>query len=214
MKKLITVVALGLIWQAVGFAAFDYVISDAYEYGVFRLRNTESLLVTGSGAYTISAEDSSYVEVRGTGPLQENVGGIYDIDMFHDSTLSYYGGETGRISMSGNSRSVLEGGRIDYLSSYQNVFDVIVDWDDDGNPIYNTHIELISKAYAYNPGTTTLTGTWADDSTFNIQLLNQSGWDTVFDNIKFTIIPEPTSILLLAGGMVLMRKRLWCTRSQ
>lgn len=213
MKTSILVCFIAIVFVSVSCAGFDYTISNVYYGGTLTL-DSESLLVTGAGAHEVAAFGSSYVEVRGTAPLQEFAGGIHTLDLKNNSRLAYYDGEMNGLWIYGNSQATFEGGSINSIRSFQNVFDVIVGWDDDGNPIYNTHIELISKDYAYNPATTTLTGTWADDSTFNIQLLNQSGWDTVFDNIKFTIIPEPTSILLLAGGMVLMRKRLWCTRSQ
>jgi len=99
-----------------------------------------------------------------------------------------------------DSTAVFEGGRIDYISSYQYVY-----WLN-GQPV-DQHIEMIVKNYSYNTSTKKLTGTWADNTTFNIQLYNQTGYDTVINNIKFTIIPEPATVLLLGLGSLLMRKR-------
>jgi hypothetical protein len=52
-----------------------------------------------------------------------------------------------------------------------------------------------------------LTGTWQDYSTFNIHLLDRQGYSPVMENIQFTIIPEPVSLMLLAVGGMLIRKR-------
>ena len=54
-----------------------------------------------------------------------------------------------------------------------------------------------------------LKGTWGDDSLFNIQLIDrtQYGYSPAIDNIKFTIIPEPMSMGLLALGGLLIRRR-------
>jgi len=94
----------------------------------------------------------------------------------------------------GNSRVTLSRGQINLMASYQ----------------YTTltkHIERIVKDYNYDISTKILTGTWADNSTFNIQLMNQSGYAPVIDNIKFTIIPEPATLFLLSLGVLLIRKR-------
>jgi hypothetical protein len=143
----------------------------------------------------------SYVEVRNTTPLKQFVGGIYELNLNGNSELNFYRGEVGAFTIWNEAHAIFRGGRIDYISSYQ-----YVNWWY-GQPV-DQHIEMIVKNYSYNTSTKKLTGTWADDTTFNIQLYNQTGYDTVINNIKFTVIPEPATFTLLSlGGLVLRRKK-------
>ncbi len=99
------------------------------------------------------------------------------------------------------------GGRIDTLDSWQ------ITWKYEGQPaelVWIPHIEMLVKDYTYNTLTKILRGTWGDDSLFNIQLIDHTnyGYDPAIDNIKFTIIPEPLSLLLFAaGGLVVCRRK-------
>lgn len=199
MKRvLIHLILLGFC-APLSFGAFDYTISTTYNYGINL--NNQSLLVTGAGSLQIMARGSSYVEVQNTAPLQQFVGGIYTLDISDVSRLNFYDGEMGGFGIGGEAQAVFRSGRIDYISSYQYVY-----WLN-GQPV-DQHIEMFVKNYSYNTSTKKLTGTWADDTTFNIQLLNQTGYDTVINNIKFTIIPEPAGLALLAlGGLLIRRKR-------
>jgi hypothetical protein len=193
--------------------AFDFTISSGY-HGTQMLEGQESLLMTGGGVLQIVGFDSSYVEIRGTAPLQDYVGGIPVIGLNHNSTMDYYGGETGGLYMYGNATANLQGGRINYISSYQDVFNVIVGRDEQGNPIFNKHIEMIVREWAYNSQTKVLSGVWNVDNnndslfdTFAIQLHNQTGYDPVIDNITFTIIPEPSTLCIIAAGAWLLGRR-------
>ncbi len=176
------------------------------------------LVVDGGGADLIEVYNSARLEVWSTTPFVAGYGGIWDIRLKNNSHLDYYGGQTEELSLRHNSTAKLYGGRIDYISTDQYVFNQIVGWDEQGNPIFNTHIEMFVRDYEFNPATMRVTGTWNVDNddnglwdTFNIKLLDQSSdprFDPVFDNIKFTIIPEPTSLASLAlGGLLLRRKR-------
>jgi hypothetical protein len=164
----------------------------------------------GGGASLLEMQNTSRLEIQSTSPLGY-LGGIDDIRLKHNSHLDYYGGWTDELSMRNYSTAKLYGGRIDYISSYQKVFDVIVGWDKQGKPIFNTHIEMFVRDYKYNPASMRITGTWEDYTTFNIKLLDQSSdprFDPAIDNIKFTIIPEPaTFVLLILGGSLLRRMK-------
>ncbi len=160
------------------------------------------------GADRITSRGYSSVEVQYTSTPLSNNGGIWDIFVQENSQLLYLNGETEEITLSKNASAVLKGGRIDGITTLQQVFNVIVGWDVHGNPLYNTHIEMFVKDYSYDASTQKLTGTWGDGSAFNIKLINVAGYDRTIDNIKFTIIPEPASLLLVGlGGLLLRRKK-------
>jgi hypothetical protein len=167
------------------------------------------LIVDGGGADRINIFYSARIEVRSTSPFVAGYGGIWDIVLYGNSCMDYFGGQTEELSMRGYSTASLYGGRIDYISSFQTVPDVFVGYDEQGHPIFEKlrHIEMFVREYVYNPATLRLTGTWGDWTTFDIKLLNQPGYAPVIDNIKFMIIPEPASLVLFALGGLLMRKR-------
>jgi hypothetical protein len=93
------------------------------------------------------------------------------------------------------------------MRSYQDVFNVIVGRDEQGNPIFNKHIEMYTSQHDYNSVTKKLTGLWWDKSAFSIQLYDIAGYDKTIDNIKF-IVPEPATVLLVGLGGVLLRRRV------
>ena len=98
-------VILVAVCSPAGLGAFDFTITDTYDHGTVEL-NSESLLVTGSGAHLIDAMGSSYIEVQGTLPLELHVGGIYALTLRDDSVMSFYGGELGAGRLRNNGRAV------------------------------------------------------------------------------------------------------------
>lgn len=177
-------------------------------YGGFIETWSGTLIVTGQGgAGAIDMYNNSHLEVQSTSSLSSS-GGIWDIRLGGHSRLDYYGGWTDEVSMRNYSTAKLYGGRIDFISSYQAVD--FLGWDPQGNEIYDKHIEMFVRDYQFNPTTMRITGTWEDYTTFNIKLLDQSSdprYDPAFNNIKFTIVPEPASLMLLAFGGFLLRKQ-------
>ena len=191
MKRLIPCLMVVSICVPATFGAFDYTISDNYEFLVDL--NSQSLLVTGAGALQITAKGESYIEVINTDPLQENVGGIYTLGLDDYSTMNYYGGEMGGFRIYDEAEAVFSGGSILGISSYQ---------DSD----IKKHITFICDVDSVKLTGNLLTGNWLDGKgSFSITLQNQSGYDSVYSNIQF--IPEPaTMALVVFGGLILKRK--------
>jgi len=194
MKKLITYLFLLGFCTSISFGeiVFDYTISDTYEGNV--TLNSESLLVTGAGALTIEANGESYIEVKGTLPLEQFVGGIYDLNLDDTSTMNYYDGETNLFDIRGNATATFSGGRIDNIRSFQDS-DLL------------KHITFICDVGSVNLTGNLLTGDWLGGAgSFSITLLDQTGYDSVYSNINF--IPEPATLaLLIFGGMLIREKK-------
>ena len=200
MKKM-----LCLILMFAGFAnAAAYVISDGYHFGTTYIENSDSLLVTGGGLDFINASDYGLIVVQNTAPYEPDKGGIGAIDLYGWSSLEIYGGEINNLHINGNSTASLYGGSIEDIYSYQNAY---------SQNVWTPHIEIICRDYD-DTIANLVTGTWDVDNdgdgfydTFSIELKNQDGYDPVIDNIKFTIIPEPCSLILLGLGGFLVKRR-------
>ena len=193
MKRLLPYLLLFPVFVTISFGeiVFDYTISDTYEFGIFSL-NSESLLVTGAGAYDIEARGESYIEVQDTAPLQENIGGIYSLDLDDFSIMNFYDGEMGSFRIIDDATATFSGGRIDYISSYQ---------DSD----ITKHITFVADVDSIDLTGNLLTGNWLDGSGFSVTLLDQTGYDPVYSNINF--VPEPATLALFGLGGLLLRKK-------
>lgn len=196
MKKVALLVTLLILCISAAKAdiIFDHTISDAtgYEHGIFSL-NSESLLVTGAGAYQIDGHGDSYVEVENTAPLQDNTGGIFILSLIDFSILDYQDGETELLMIREDATATFSGGSIDYISSYQ---------DSD----ITKHITFVCDVDSISFVDSMLTGDWLDGKgSFSIGLMNQPGYDSAYSNINF--VPEPATMLLLSVGGLLIRNK-------
>jgi len=192
MKRLLPCLLLFSVFVPISFSeiVFDYTISDTYQGSV--MLNSESLLVTGAGALQIFGSGESYIEVQGTDPLQQFVGGIYDFGLDDFSILNFYDGEMGGFSIYDDATATFSGGRIDYISSFQDS-DLI------------KHITFIADLDSIDLTGSLLTGNWLDGSGFSVTLLDQTGYDSVYSNINF--VPEPATVILFGLGGLLLRKK-------
>lgn len=202
MKRVIQYLMVVCSLSSMSLGAFDFTVSDVYEYGTVGL-DGQSLLVLGAGVGEIDARGSSYIEVYDTDrPLELNVGGIWGMHLSDSSSLMYFGGETGDILLSDHASAILKGGRIDYIISFQYVL------HPNANQEIVQHIEVVCDldSVFHDAQTNVLTGNWKDGSAFNIQLVDVDGYDPVIENMFFT--PEPGTLLLLGlGGLLISRKR-------
>lgn len=150
-------------------------------------------------------QNFSHLKVWSTSPLGY-MGGIWDINIKHNSHLDYYGGWTEELTIRGNATADLYGGQIDGISSYQNIITTGAD------PHINIHCQP-GWSWKYENGVIRgITGVWRDGSntSFDIRFTTNGesfGIDPVWTNIN-VIIPEPATISLLAlGGLLIRRKR-------
>ena len=191
MKRLMMLlVGLSLpVW-----AGYDFTITNGY-FETKTLIENQTLLMTGGGGYHLALFDKSYASIQNTSLLSEGTGGIWEIQIAGYSSLDFLGGQVHRLDVSSYAYIYIYNGQIDQIYSSQNA-------------THTKHIEIFCQSgFNYNSTTGYLTGLWGDGSAFNIKLINVDGYSPTIDNIKFTIIPEPATMLLLAvGGMLIRRK--------
>jgi len=196
MKLSIITTILLLCLISTTFAAYDYVIEDGDDFGDLTLNNYETLLMTGGEGHHLNLSYWSQATIQNTDPLiSEHNGGIWILNMYSHSVMNFSGGEVHELDIGNDATATLSGGLIERIYSYQVVAP-------------DPHIEIICRDYSWDTLTNILTGTWVDDTTFNIHLYDHAPYDPTIENIKFTIVPEPFSLLLLAvGGTILTRRR-------
>jgi hypothetical protein len=202
--KLFTMIALFSI-STIVVAGYDYVIQDGDVFGALNLDNHQTLLMTGGGVYSLSLTEWSKGEIYNTSPYSEYpTGGIRVLGLMGYSHLDIYGGDILNMGLGSFSTATLYGGQLREIVSGQ------VAWKSAGDPpvpIPNPHIEMVVRDWLYNPANMRLTGTWGDLSAFNIKLVDVQGYSPTIDNIQFTIIPEPATMLLIGLGGMLIRRR-------
>jgi hypothetical protein len=192
-----TVLAMLMAMSVSVLAGYTYEIKDGDYFIVRSLSGSQSILFTGGGGHDLNLFDNSRADVQNTSSLAEGYGGIWDITAGGYSSITVGDGEIHDLAIGTYATAHLSGGWIDRIWSYYGVPD-------------SSRITLVC-----NPGyqitytgslATAISGTWQDGSAFSIQLVNPSGNSPVLSNM--TIIPEPTTILLVcAGGLFLKHRR-------
>jgi hypothetical protein len=151
----------------------------------------------------LNLEDYSSAIIQGTSSLEEFVGGIWLLSQVGYSTLDFSGGEVHQFDIGSYATATLSGGLIEEIRSYQFA------WIQEGDPpvwVPNPHITFVCdvESVFHNAQTNLLTGDWLDGSAFSIQLVDVDGYSPAIENIIF--IPEPATLVLLAAGVLLLRK--------
>jgi hypothetical protein len=183
-------------------AGYDLIIEDGYTSGL-TLHNSESLLVSGGGVGIVNMYDLSSATITDSSPLAQFSGGVWWIRQFDQTDIRISGGEVAELDLNSNATAMISGGSIIEIFSYQSA------WKNEGQPpvlVPNPHITMICRPdWTYNLQSKMLKGSWLDGSTFNIQLVDIAGYSPVIENIQF--VPEPITLLLLAAGGAIIRRR-------
>ncbi len=155
-------------------------------------------VIDRGGAEVIEVRNSARIEVVSTSPLGW-LGGIYDLYLFNNSHLDYYGGQTDEITIGHQATATIKGGRINGITSQQWTTSVGAD----------PHIKLYCQkdSWSWIDGNRMLgiEGLWLDGTPFYIEFQNHPDFDPVYTNIE--IMPEPATLLLFGIGGLILRKR-------
>jgi len=192
MNRLSLFIVVILITFASPLFAAIYNIGPGDNFGNLGIVDYDTLLMTGGEGHNLDLLDWSTGTIENTSPIiGEGVGGIWEIETKSFSELTISGGEINDLFGYDYSEISLSGGQIlGDLTVYA--------------PTAWVHI----FGYGFNndpfPGSP-LTGFWADDTPFSINLVDSS--ISTYDQIIFHEIPEPATLLLFALGGLALRKR-------
>jgi hypothetical protein len=189
MKKIVLGL-LVLVFASPSFATI-YTVSSGF-FGTKTITGSDSLIMTGGGGELLTGKDYSVLDIRNTSPLVVLSGGIWNLTIANNSQLIFSGGHVSRLDAFWNATATISGGQINKIA---------------GAYVYAStdHIKIVCETYNYNTATKILTGTWQDNSAFSIQLIDTTGYTPTWSNI--TIIPEPTTLILLGLGRLFIRRK-------
>ncbi len=184
-----------------GVASDGFLTAGEYDHGMITWRSYDPpLIVDGGGACEIAVRDSGRLIVQSTStPLGVDVGGVYDILLFNNAQLLYLDGVTELITIGSSAVAELQGGCINYIKSMQYTETTGTD----------PHIDLYCLpgwSWISDNSLLGIEGQWWDGSSFSIKFINDFDYDPAWTNINI-ITPEPTTMILLAVGGLLLRRK-------
>ena len=188
MKRLIILSVM--IFTCNAFATV-YNIGPGDDFGNLILVGYDEFYMTGGEGHNLSLGGWSTGTIEDTDPLiDQYTGGIWEITTSSYSELNISGGEINDLDSYGESIINLSGGQI--------LGDLTV---------YNDTSWVHIYGYGFNNdpfGGSPLTGFWADDTAFSINLVDST--ISTYDQIIFHEIPEPATLILFTLGGFLLRR--------
>ncbi|MCK5563882.1 MAG: hypothetical protein KAJ07_01430 [Planctomycetes bacterium] len=182
-----------LVLMSAGAWATDYLIESGDDFGVLSLRDYDTFLMTGGEGHDLGLGGWSSGIIEDTNPLDipETAGGVFEISVSAYSELTINDGEFYEIVCDDESTLSLYGGQVFGSLEIEHI---------------TTWVHIYGYGFNNDPfGGSPLTGFWADDTAFSINLVD----DTIstYDQIVFHIVPEPMTFCFLGLGGLLLRKR-------
>jgi hypothetical protein len=217
-------ISAGSVWA--GYE--DGVISEGESELFVSLEGNSHLIIDGGEIYSLSVKDDGFIEVKDTTTLfsiwwipdgPEDFGGLCYAHLYDNSSLVQTGGTSGKyllydnstmeldegflveIALNDNATVDLKGGWIYSIVSEQSpaVKSIRMYCRDDWNWIYHTYPDEISG----------IAGHWYDGTAFEISFLDirrGEHFNDTWMNVEI-ITPEPTSLILLGLGGLLIRRK-------
>ena len=201
MKRvmIIVVVLLGVAQGAGG--AYTYTYGSSDYTAQLSLYTNESILFQGGAVGYLHLYDSSFARIESTRPggifnmqtvgagdtssVQMTGGSVELFGALNNSTVSFSGGYVGQMDIIDSSNVTLSGGNIGTLM---------------GGHYVTPDVTIVCKDHSYNPGTRILSVTWGDNSTDTMLINNVTTDYDIYNQIHFTVVPEPLSLTLLGLG--------------
>lgn len=193
MKKAILYILFSCLFASTGLA-YTY---EVYTYGDNKtLYDGESILVDSEGGMDgLTLWEGSTATIQATSILGEGTGGIWTIELLNNSSLYMTDGQVNMIDIGNDATAVLKGGLIRSIWSTQLVPDPHI------TLYYSGGLPTVQDI----GGLDFLVGQWGNGDPFSIYL-HDTGYD-VYGNFEFILVPEPTTLVLLALGTLLLRRK-------
>ena len=226
--KMILLLMVSMVMFAGKAQGTAYTLGPGEYTGGITLDDSDTLLMTGGTCVQLVMQNISIATIEDTAPLGENSsdGGIWSlsgggqelnilggeirkIETSVDLITNISGGYIKELTVKSRSFTNISGGQIDLLISEQTVPWGWVGVEPEPREyVPFPYVNIICRSNSWDETTNILTGVWEDYSTFNIQLEDVDGFDKAIDNIEFTIVPEPVSLVLLGlGGLIIKTRR-------